>query len=40
MDKYVKISTTNDDKLALFIATLKAVAADMKIKVKTVDIPK
>tara|TARA_R100000742_G_C4245404_1_gene64422 strand:+ start:365 stop:487 length:123 start_codon:yes stop_codon:yes gene_type:complete len=34
MEKIVKISAQSKEKLALFIATLKEVAKDMKVKVK------
>ena len=34
MEKIVKISAKDREKLALFLATLKEVAKDMSVKVK------
>ena len=38
MKKYIKISTKDDTRLELFLATLYEVAKDMRIKVEAIRI--
>ncbi len=40
MEKHIKIKTKDDNKLALFLTTLYAVAKDMDIKVETIRVTK
>ena len=40
MEKRIKISTKNNEKLELFLLTLKEVAKDMHIKVEALRITK